>query len=167
MMIHHADGETFEHGAVIFALDSVGHQLARILQAPGAGFMIEDGAVEILLGGKVAEDHSFRDSGRPGNFLGSSAAKALLREQTHGHQQELQPPLFARHTPAQGNVRAYRRLIYLFAQTGKVPRRLMKVSAYLPPFRKGCQAELSGRLEYRLQSGFSQTTEQARLKSVL
>jgi hypothetical protein len=68
-----------------------------------AGLVIEDGAVELLLGGKMAKHHRFRDAGGQGNLFSGGAAKAALRKQAHGHAQDLQAPVLARHPGAVSN----------------------------------------------------------------
>ena len=84
MVAHQSVGESFKDCAIVFLFDRIPRQLPGI-QTTGAGFLIENGAVEIFFGGKVPEDHCFRDAGRFGNFFGGSAAKAAVRKQPHRH----------------------------------------------------------------------------------
>ena len=50
---------------------------------------IEDGLVEILFGGEVAEDDGFGDAGRGGDFLRSGAAEAFFGKEIYGYGDEL------------------------------------------------------------------------------
>ena len=47
----------------------------------GVVVVIEDGIIQVALGGKVAEDDGFGDAGRGGDFLGGGAAEALAGEE--------------------------------------------------------------------------------------
>ncbi len=50
---------------------------------------IENGLVEILFGGEVAEDDGFGDAGGGGDFLGGGAAEAFAGEKIDGDVDEL------------------------------------------------------------------------------
>src|SRR2546426_12715482 len=117
MVAHHAIGEAFKDGAVVYLSDGVVYQLTRIFQAAAAYFVIENGGIEIFLGGIVPEDHCFRDAGRFGNFFGGGAAKATVRKQPHRHAQNLQAPLSPGHPPAVGNWHLNHRSTDLLAQS--------------------------------------------------
>jgi hypothetical protein len=78
MVIQRAKGERLEDGAIIFASHRVGRCLRRVEATAGAGFVIENGGVEFLLGGEVSKHHRLGDSGCGGNFFCGGAAKAFL-----------------------------------------------------------------------------------------
>src|SRR5215203_6823820 len=125
-MLESAERKRLENGAIVFALDAVGGHLRGFKLPAGASFVIEDGGIELYLGGEVPEDHCLRDACRLGNFPGRSAAETSLREEFYGYRKNLQTPLLTRHT------RANRRAVncYLLAQYSKATT---KVSTYLPP----------------------------------
>ena len=62
--------------------------------------MIEDGGVKFFFGGEVPENHRLGNTRRLGNFLGGGAAKASIGEETDGHGEDLEPPLFSGHAGA-------------------------------------------------------------------
>src|SRR2546421_4579984 len=108
--------QSFKDGAVILARDRFGHYRARVFQTDGAGLVIEDGGVEFFFGGEVAKDHRLRDARRVRDLFGGRAAKAALRKEAHGDNQDLEATLFARHAPADERARVSAGRGDLFAQ---------------------------------------------------
>lgn len=95
--VERVERETFKHRPVIFARDCFGNYLQGLELVMQAGLMIENRAIEFLLGGKVAKDHRFGHAGGQSYFFCGGPAKATLGKQSHRHAQDLQAPLFAGH----------------------------------------------------------------------
>jgi len=55
----------------------------------GLVMVVENGVVEVLFGGEMAEDNRLVDAGRGGNFLGGGSTEALAREDIEGGFDEL------------------------------------------------------------------------------
>ncbi len=78
VMLQCAECERLEDGAIVFAVHRYCSRLRWIKPTTGAGFVIENGGVELLLGGEVTKHHRLGDSGCGGNLFCSSAAKTFL-----------------------------------------------------------------------------------------
>ena len=100
MMVQRTERERFKHRSIVFALDGLGSHFRRLKPVAGASFAVEDCGVELLFGGKMAEDHRFRDAGCVGNFLGGGAAKASFGKESHGNPEDLLPALLTGHPGA-------------------------------------------------------------------
>jgi len=59
--------------------------------------VFEDGAVQILFGGEVAEDDGFGHAGGQGNLAGSGTAEAVLGEEVDGDFEQLPAAFFGGH----------------------------------------------------------------------
>ena len=104
MEFEHLEGQRAKEGAVIFAAGGFGElrgqALARLL-----AFEAENGGVEVVSGGEVAKDDGFADACTRGDLFGCRAAKAFLRKQLGGNQDNLIAPLFGRHASSRGSFR--------------------------------------------------------------
>ncbi len=99
--------ESFKNRTVILSLHGIADNFARIEGRTGAGFVIENRAVKLLLGSKVAKDHRFRDACRLRDLFGCSAAKTSLRKEADSQAENLHAPFVACHTRrdrARGNI---------------------------------------------------------------
>jgi hypothetical protein len=74
---------------------SLGAGQPCLIAADGVG--VEDGGVEVLLGGEVAEDNGFGDAGGEGDFARSGAAEAAFGEEVDRDFEELAAAVFAGH----------------------------------------------------------------------
>src|SRR6185437_12480402 len=133
VLLERVQGDAFKDGAVVLARNRISDDRHGIHLVVQASFVIQDGAVQLVFCGKVAENHGFRNAGGQCDFLGSGAAKPALRKQAHRHPQNLQAPVFTRHA---GTIRS------------SVPRELgrvsfqrsdLEVSTYLPSSPKRSQ----------------------------
>lgn len=62
--------------------------------------MVEDGAIEFLLGSEVAEDHRFRHARSHSNFPGSCATKTSLGKKADGDAKYLKTAILSAHAAA-------------------------------------------------------------------
>ena len=71
--------------------------------------MIEDGGIEFFFGGKVAEDHGFRNARSLRDFLGGRTAKTLVGKKSHCYAQDLRASLVAGHSrPREGRADVFK-----------------------------------------------------------
>src|ERR1043165_4501202 len=94
MMLKSMKGQPFKDRAIVLAANGFSHNLVRAFNAALAGNVVDDGAVELFLGGEVAEDDCFGDAHGMRNLLGGRAAKAALRKELDGDAYYLAPALF-------------------------------------------------------------------------
>ena len=85
-----SEGERFENGAIVFAPDAFGGHFFRFKRfAAAARFVVENGGVEFLFGGEMAENHCLGNPRCVCNFFGGSAAKPPVGEETDGNREYL------------------------------------------------------------------------------
>ena len=90
VVVESAERERFEDGAIVLSLDAVGGHFFRFERfAAAAGFVVENGGIEFLFSGEMAEDHRLGNPGRLCDFFSGSAAKPSVGEETNGHSKYL------------------------------------------------------------------------------
>src|ERR1051326_2584012 len=96
-MIERVERHSLKHAPIVLARNRISHSLTRTNFVVQTGFLIEDGAVQLFLGGEVAKDHRFRHVRRPGDLFRGRTAKAALGKEAHGNAENLQPAFLAGH----------------------------------------------------------------------
>src|SRR5882724_5440040 len=97
-MIEGCASQSFKDRPVVLLSYCLGDDLFRVQGIAGAGFMVENSVVEVILVGKVPKDHCLGDAGHVGNLLGGRTAEALLGEEAYRHPKDLQASLFTCHS---------------------------------------------------------------------
>ena len=100
VVFERTESERLKHGAIVFTRDAVSRHLCRLKLATRACFVIEDRGIEFFLGREVPENHRLGNARRLCDLFSGSAAKAPIREKTYGNGEDLEAPLFARHSRA-------------------------------------------------------------------
>ena len=97
MGFQNAGNDQMEEAFIVVAIHARLHFGQPFLVADGRAAVVENSGVQILLGGEVAENNRFSDTGRERDLPCGRAAESPFREEVDGDLDQLAAPVLAGH----------------------------------------------------------------------